>query len=120
MKRFALIAVLLLCLILRIVHAQQVSYERLLRASDEPQNWLTYSGTYFSQRYSLLRQITSANVKTLEQKGFSRRSRWKSSRRHRWLSTESCISRRPQATPSQSMLRRVACFGFIDTILRRM
>jgi glucose dehydrogenase len=33
----------------------------------EPQNWLTYSGTYFSQRYSLLDQITPANVKRLEQ-----------------------------------------------------
>ena len=27
------------------LHAQ-VSFERLLRASDEPQNWLTYSGNY--------------------------------------------------------------------------
>jgi alcohol dehydrogenase (cytochrome c) len=59
---------LLLLGILPIARAQQVSYERLLRASDEPQNWLTYSGTYASQRYSLLRQIAPANVKTLEQK----------------------------------------------------
>ena len=28
----------------------QVSSERLRNATDEPHNWLTYSGTYFSQR----------------------------------------------------------------------
>src|SRR6202043_3882415 len=44
----------------------QISPERLLRADREPQNWLTYSGTYQSQRYSLLDQITPANVKNLE------------------------------------------------------
>ena len=32
----------------------------------EPQNWLTYSGNYQSQRYSLLDQITPANVKNLK------------------------------------------------------
>ena len=36
--------------------------ERLLNAAKEPQNWLTYSGGYFSQRYSPLTQITPANV----------------------------------------------------------
>src|SRR5215470_15001140 len=46
----------------------QVSNERLLRAAEEPQNWMTYSGTYASQRYSTLRQITPTNVKNLEQK----------------------------------------------------
>ena len=35
-------------------HAQ-VTADRLTRASDEPQNWLTYSGTYASQRHTLLR-----------------------------------------------------------------
>ena len=30
----------------------QVSFERLRDASAEPENWLTYSGDYFSQRYS--------------------------------------------------------------------
>jgi alcohol dehydrogenase (cytochrome c) len=67
MKRCVTLALFLLCLIIPLLNAQ-VSYERLLRAADEPQNWLTYSGTYASQRYSLLRQITPANVKTLEQK----------------------------------------------------
>jgi alcohol dehydrogenase (cytochrome c) len=46
----------------------QVTSERLLRSADDAQNWLMYSGTYSSQRYSGLRQITAANVKTLEQK----------------------------------------------------
>jgi alcohol dehydrogenase (cytochrome c) len=46
----------------------RVTAERLANATREPQNWLTYSGTYFSQRYSLLDQITPANVTTLEQK----------------------------------------------------
>jgi alcohol dehydrogenase (cytochrome c) len=46
----------------------QVSYDRLLRAASEPRNWLIYSGTYASQRYSLLNQITPANAANLEQK----------------------------------------------------
>ena len=46
----------------------QVTSERLLHASDEPQNWLTYSGSYASQRYSALQQISATNVKNLELK----------------------------------------------------
>jgi alcohol dehydrogenase (cytochrome c) len=46
----------------------QVSSDRLLRAADEPQNWLTYSGSYMSQRYSALRQLDTSNVKNLELK----------------------------------------------------
>jgi alcohol dehydrogenase (cytochrome c) len=42
-----------------------VPFERILHANQEPQNWLTYSGTYMSQRYSLLDQITPANAKDL-------------------------------------------------------
>ena len=45
----------------------QVSFERLLNADKEPQNWLTYSGTMMSQRHSLLTQINPQNVKNLEQ-----------------------------------------------------
>ena len=44
----------------------QVSYERLLHADQEPQNWLTYSGTFLSQRHSPLTQINAGNVKNLE------------------------------------------------------
>ena len=46
----------------------QVPYERILNASDEPQNWLTYNGGYMSQRYSLLDQINRENVNQLELK----------------------------------------------------
>ena len=44
----------------------QVSFDRILKANAEPQNWLTYSGSTMSQRYSTLDQITPQNVKNLE------------------------------------------------------
>jgi alcohol dehydrogenase (cytochrome c) len=44
----------------------QVTMARLENATREPENWLTYSGDYASQRYSRLTQITPANVKNLE------------------------------------------------------
>jgi alcohol dehydrogenase (cytochrome c) len=44
----------------------QVTFDRILHADKEPQNWLTYSGTLMGQRYSPLTQITPANVKNLE------------------------------------------------------
>ena len=43
----------------------QVSDARLRDAAKDPANWLTYSGTYASQRYTALSQITPANVKGL-------------------------------------------------------
>ena len=46
--------------------AQQVSFERILNANKEPQNWLTYGGTFLNQRYSLLNQVTTDNVKNLD------------------------------------------------------
>src|SRR4030095_12736537 len=39
-----------------------VTYERILNARSEPQNWLTYYGAYDGQRYSPLDQITTENV----------------------------------------------------------
>src|SRR3984885_12068064 len=42
-----------------------VPFERILGANQEPQNWLTYSGTTMSQRHSALTQITPANAKDL-------------------------------------------------------
>ncbi|MEE8161167.1 MAG: PQQ-binding-like beta-propeller repeat protein, partial [Acidobacteriota bacterium] len=42
-----------------------VTYERLLRAEQEPENWLTYSGQYHGQRYSRLTQINRNNVHLL-------------------------------------------------------
>ena len=57
---------ILVSLVLPVVRAQ-VSNDRLLRAAAEPHNWLMYSGTYASQRYSALNQINATNVKNLEQ-----------------------------------------------------
>src|SRR5277367_699369 len=42
-----------------------VPFERILNAGSEPQNWLTYSGGYASNRYSELTKITPENVKDL-------------------------------------------------------
>ena len=44
----------------------QVPYERIARASSEPQSWLTYSGDYQSRRYSSLKQIDRSNVNRLK------------------------------------------------------
>jgi alcohol dehydrogenase (cytochrome c) len=44
----------------------QVTFDRLLHTDREPQNWLTYSGNVWGQRYSPLNQISTANVKNLE------------------------------------------------------
>ena len=48
------------------LQAQQVTFDRILHADKEPQNWLSYSGTPLNQRYSGLMQITPANVKNLQ------------------------------------------------------
>jgi alcohol dehydrogenase (cytochrome c) len=44
----------------------QVPYERILKSAAQPENWLTYSGNYQSQRYSTLDQITRDNVNRLK------------------------------------------------------
>src|SRR5260370_21866955 len=44
----------------------QVTFDRVLRADKEPQNWITYSGSPSSQRYSPLAQVTPANVNSLQ------------------------------------------------------
>ena len=46
----------------------QVTYDRLLHADKEPQNWLTYSGGYAGIRFSSLDQINTGNVKNLQMK----------------------------------------------------
>ena len=43
----------------------QVTADRLVNASKEPQNWLTYSGDYSGRRYSTLDQINAANAAKL-------------------------------------------------------
>ena len=57
---------LLLLALALALQAQQVPYDRIQNSAKEPNNWLTYSGNYNSQRYSTLNQITPANVKNLE------------------------------------------------------
>jgi alcohol dehydrogenase (cytochrome c) len=60
-----LVCGLLWCLAASTV-AAQVSYQQILDAQNEPQNWLTYSGSYAGLRYSTLDQITPTNAKNLE------------------------------------------------------
>src|SRR5216110_2791558 len=43
----------------------QVTFERLVNAAKEPQNWLTYSGDYAGRRFSPLDQINTANARSL-------------------------------------------------------
>lgn len=45
--------------------AAQVTYDRILNAAEEPQNWLTYSGDYSGRRYSTLDQINRTNAAQL-------------------------------------------------------
>src|SRR5579863_6832974 len=45
-----------------------VTYERLLKADQEPGNWLMYSHTYNGWRFSRLNQINTGNVKNLQVK----------------------------------------------------
>jgi alcohol dehydrogenase (cytochrome c) len=60
----------LLCfLCLACLHGQvakaELFYQRLLKAQEEPHNWLTYSGRYSGWRFSPLQQITTGNVSNL-------------------------------------------------------
>ena len=45
-----------------------VTWERLLNAADEPHNWLMYSGTLDSKRFSRLDQVDRSSVADLELK----------------------------------------------------
>jgi len=46
----------------------QAPFERLLQAAREPQNWLTYNGSFQNAHYSALDQITPRNVANLDLK----------------------------------------------------
>jgi alcohol dehydrogenase (cytochrome c) len=50
----------------RVRKAPNVTFDRILGADNEPQNWLTYSRTVLGWRYSPLTQITADNVRGLE------------------------------------------------------
>src|SRR5262249_44142998 len=43
----------------------QVTFERLLNSSKEPQNWLTYSGNYAGHRFSMLDQVNTTTARSL-------------------------------------------------------
>jgi alcohol dehydrogenase (cytochrome c) len=43
-----------------------ITWERLVNAENEPENWLMYSGTLDSQRYSTLDEINTSNVSEME------------------------------------------------------
>jgi len=43
----------------------QVPYERIVKSGSEPENWLTYAGSYLSHRYSSLEKINKKNVSRL-------------------------------------------------------
>ena len=62
------VRMLLLLPLLLAVSSADVTYDRLLRADREPQNWLHYSGNYSGQRYSPLTQINRSNVRNLQLK----------------------------------------------------
>jgi alcohol dehydrogenase (cytochrome c) len=62
--RYRLLAATLLLGAASLQAQSQVTFDRILHADREPQNWLTYSGGLFGHRYSPLTQITPANVKT--------------------------------------------------------
>jgi alcohol dehydrogenase (cytochrome c) len=48
-------------------HAQ-VTFDRLLNSTKEPQNWMTYSGDYLGRRFSALDQVNTTNVRALTAK----------------------------------------------------
>jgi alcohol dehydrogenase (cytochrome c) len=62
---FALGLASLLALLSLRAHGQ-VTSQRLTESAKEPHNWLTYSGNYFSTRFSPLDQITPGNVGDLK------------------------------------------------------
>ena len=43
----------------------QVTFERLLNSSKEPQSWLTYSGDYSGRRFSELEQVNTTTAQSL-------------------------------------------------------
>ena len=43
-----------------------VDFARLLKADKEPDNWMTYHGSYNSWHYSALKDVNTTNVKRLK------------------------------------------------------
>src|SRR5437660_2777327 len=57
-----LLAIFLGCGIFSSAARAQVTFERLVKSAQEPQNWMTYSGDYSGIRFSALDQINSTTV----------------------------------------------------------
>src|SRR5947199_8040394 len=66
--RLALLAMVIVAAIPVSGQGLPVTYERLAKAEQEPGNWLMYSNTYNSWRFSRLDQINTQNVKNLHVK----------------------------------------------------
>lgn len=66
--RFAAFAIVAMVGMRLAAQGLPVPYERLLKADQEPGNWLMYSGTYNSWRFSPMDQITTQNVRNLQVK----------------------------------------------------
>ena len=56
------------------VQAADMTYERALNVSKEPQNWLLHHGNYQGHRFSQLKEINADTVKNLKL-AFTRRAR---------------------------------------------
>jgi len=69
MKHF--LATVTICGLFCVSAPAQVSFDRLVRAQREPQNWLTYNGNLGSTHHSALDQINAANVGNLDLKWVS-------------------------------------------------
>ena len=65
MKRYRILLVFAVAIINADFGQAQVTFQRLVEAAKEPQNWLTYSGDYAGRRHSGLEQIDTANVERL-------------------------------------------------------
>ena len=57
--------VLVPAVLVAVAVSAQVPYERIVKAAEEPQNWLTYHGDYGGVRHRKLDQINTTNVKDL-------------------------------------------------------
>ena len=63
-----LLGILFACVVLEDHAHAQVTFERLLNSSKEPQNWMTYSGDYLGRRFSALDQVNTTNAHALTAK----------------------------------------------------
>jgi alcohol dehydrogenase (cytochrome c) len=71
MNRGPFAILVMFCVAVGVVAPQansQVTFDRILNSSKEPQNWLTYSGDYAGRRFSTLDEVNTRNVHSLAAK----------------------------------------------------